>query len=279
MTQVITNSIPIIFACSTSYIPYLSVAIQSISDTVNPALQYDIYIMHNDSFDIGLAQRIQTTLKSNISIHFTNVTSLMKDFPHPLHERTHVTEESYYKLLIPRIFHHLNKVIYLDADLIVLNDLSILYNTSLDNQLIGATLEYLPGRFATYVQNTLGINRFEYINAGVLLIDCQRLYVSDFEKNCRTMLINNPNYYMLNQDVLNLACNKHVKYLDPRWNLTWNVRVPILYELKAPFIIHYTTKLKPWNTKRRLVSDYFWDTSRSCAFAKELHEIEVRQWW
>ncbi|MDO5521884.1 MAG: glycosyltransferase family 8 protein [bacterium] len=272
------DTISIIFSCSNSYIPYLSVAIQSISNTANPSLHYNIYIMHNDSFDLRRAERIQTTLAANLKIYYTNVTKWTTGFPLPLTARTHVTEESYYKLLIPRLFPHLKKVIYLDVDVVVLKDLSALYQIDLDDNLIGGVPEYLPGRFATYVQNTLGIDRYEYINAGVVLMDTERLNPSEFEINCRTLLSNNPPYYMLNQDILNIVCYHHIKYLDSRWNLGWNTRVPILYELKAPFILHYTTKSKPWNTTNRLVSDYFWETSHTCAFEDELRTIEATHW-
>ena len=63
------------------------------------------------------------------------------------------------------------KVLYLDADTLVLDDIVQLYDTPLVNQTIGAVID--PGQ--AYALKRLGIHSSDYyFNSGVMIIDIDR---------------------------------------------------------------------------------------------------------
>ena len=47
----------------------------------------------------------------------------------------HFSVEAYYRIFIPRIFKNFNKILYLDTDIIILDDIANLYNSNTNNKM------------------------------------------------------------------------------------------------------------------------------------------------
>lgn len=169
----------------------------------------------------------------------------------------HLTIQTLYRLLIPNLLpRNIKKVIYLDSDLVVEKDISILFNIQLDNYLIGAVNELF--------EPILPIIQFEsirdYFNAGVLLINLEKWRQVDFVNQCLDYAQENPEKLLLgDQDILNGVLKGEWKRIPLEWNVvrgvfeeknTYKKYYPFLNIegiLSKPSILHYTSPSKPWH--------------------------------
>lgn len=181
----------------------------------------------------------------------------------------HIKVAAYYRLLIPEILpHHLTKAIYLDSDLIVNNDLELLWNIDMGEKDILAvqTLSWKyvssPGTLVKYKE--LRIPPYsKYFNSGVLVFNLQRWRNYNISAETLAYLEKNKNYINWHdQDVLNGVLVGRWGELDPRWNQTPGIynyaswkESPFSEEvfdriLHNPYIIHFASSSKPWKDSR-----------------------------
>jgi len=149
--------------------------------------------------------------------------------------------EAYYRIFIPKLLpESINKVIYLDSDLIVLNDISNLWNISLDHHYLAA------------VEDSVGINRGRilripadhYFNSGVLVLDLNKWRANQITNRVIGYIRRYPQRILIaDQDGLNAVLHDKWKRLSPEWNC-----FATMYNAeRSPSILHYITVNKPWN--------------------------------
>jgi len=176
-----------------------------------------------------------------------------------LKECRHITLESYYRFdLIDNI--KSNKVLYLDADMIILADIKTLWENKFNKNIIFAIKD--PGG-SNKKKEKLGITlNKNYFNAGVLLIDCKKWKKENISKKAIEYMKENPEKIeYADQDGLNAVLKDTWQELNPQWNLITRLvyykYLPFLkvpnYEnedlkniIKNPKIIHYASFIKPW---------------------------------
>ncbi|MGN1408340.1 glycosyltransferase [Lactobacillus sp.] len=127
-----------------------------------------------------------------------------------------------YRLFIPQILSRKNRVIYLDADVLVNRDITELWKNKLDNNAIGAVVDsgQLAHRYVTtFVRKGFG-TRNEYFNSGVLLMNLEKIrkegdlwnrFIEYAQKDIQSDLVD--------QDALNYIFHNDVLYLDEKWNV------------------------------------------------------------
>lgn len=164
-----------------------------------------------------------------------------------------------YRLLLPDLLPEYDKVLYLDCDIIVRNNLAQLYHTTnLENNYLGAVLEASLDFQEANIRK-LGCKPGEYFNSGFLLMNLQKMredgMVNKFLDGLKVDYLEFPD-----QDVLNIQCRNKVLPLPPHYN---SIRTFYLPQYKKFFLqkysekewkevqkhgnIHYTGE-KPWNT-------------------------------
>lgn len=169
----------------------------------------------------------------------------------------HLTIQTLYRLLVANILpDYIEKVIYLDSDLIVEKNIRELYELPLDQYFIGAVNELF--------EPILPIIKFDsikdYFNAGVLLIDLKQWRKNNFFEECLDYAIHNPERLIFgDQDVLNGVLKGNWKRIPLEWNVTrefienkqryseYYPEMNIDKILADPSIIHYTSTSKPWH--------------------------------
>jgi len=246
----------ILVTLDSNYIKPLKVMLKSIFIN-NGEETFDIYLMHSsinrkeleelDSFIVTHGSRLETVNLSD---------SYFEDAPVPMH----YTKAMYYRLLAFRFLpSNLERILYLDPDILVINPLKELYNTDIDGYLYAAAYHDIitPKRI-----NRLRLNPYEieaYYNSGVLLMNLklQRELIDeheifDFVKKNRAKLI------MPDQDVLNALYSKKIKSLDEKM-YNYDARYYNYYRIKSGYewdmdcvinntvILHFCGKRKPWN--------------------------------
>lgn len=275
-----SNIIPIVFAANDKYAPYLGVTVHSLIKRASSEYFYRIYVL-TDGISESHRARIMALAKDNFSIDFIDVSKLMEQWAIPTVK--HLSKETAYRLLVDKLFSSYKKILYLDCDIIILNDISILYNINIGNYIFGASLAFLVKGFADYVEEQLKVPLDGYFNAGVLLINIEKFSSQKIGKKGLDMLAKHSmTYISQDQDVLNLLCRDNVKYIDGRWNVEWQYltgqgdlvitssRVNQKDLFKNPYIVHYTSHIKPWNHPEIQKSEYFWQEAKETVFYEEI---------
>jgi|GEM_PF-1695350 len=162
-----------------------------------------------------------------------------------------LTVAAYARILIPEILPDCDKAIYMDADALVVSDLSDLWSADLGDNLVGGVID---GFVEQEELDDAGMSRDEYINSGVLTMNlaawrregiADRIFAKARETNSR----------YLDQTVLNMVARGRVLFLDRQWNFL-SVHY-VQTERRLPKVIHYAGPAKPWRYKRVPFADVF----------------------
>ncbi|MBO5328445.1 MAG: glycosyltransferase family 8 protein [Clostridia bacterium] len=260
--------IPIFFASDANYLPYLSVALNSLKDNANKNYVYKIYILHN-----GITQKEQLPVKNfeenGFFVEFINVSEKLEEVKNGLQLRDYYTGATYYRIFIANMFPEYDKALYLDSDIIVLGDISKLYNYDLKNNLVGAVCDRVVSghhTFQSYSREVLGIEPQNYFNAGILLMNLKKFRTDGFYESFKSLLSEYKFCVAQDQDYLNVICKDKVKYLPYSWNT-----MPVGGEGKnLPNLIHYNLTLKPWHYADIPYAKHFWKYAQVSSYSNEI---------
>lgn len=171
---------------------------------------------------------------------------------------TYVSLATYYRLFIPEVLStSIEKVLYLDCDVIVNGDLCDLWNYSFanDDECIYA-LEEFPDLAFPGCRRLNYPFEYSYFNAGVLLINLTNLRKHySIDKAIDYIRTHNIKYH--DQDVLNGMLYENKIFMPLKYNimdaaLIKNAKFPKRYEnqeeaLTNPVIVHFSGPIKPWH--------------------------------
>lgn len=130
--------------------------------------------------------------------------------------------------LLPRV----NKVLQLDVDTIIADDLTELWNTDMGDNWIAACDEKL-GRYKPYGR--------KYYNAGVLLLNLKQIR-KDHADDRLVELLNTKRLQYIDQDAWNIIGQDKTVELDVRWNECFATGIT-----GNPGIVHYASYRQWWN--------------------------------
>lgn len=297
------DNIAVVFASDASYMPYLSIPITAILKQASPAYNYDICILCTEASPT-IKEKFLSLAKerTNISIRFVNVCGYMDNAlqgnKNLFFTRAHLSTATYYRLFIPQIFASYQKILYLDSDTLPLKDISLLFNTDLQDYILGAVKDpgiaqlliknqenpsFPRGKFMREIMKMRNV--FSYFQSGVLLYNIPQCLRNDFTKVNLQKLQELKKPSLADQDVLNAAWEGKVKYLPLAWNWLWNLPIkdknfsdsfPLelleeyLHAAKEPFLIHYCDSFKPWAEPHLPKADKFWQYARLSPFYEEI---------
>ncbi len=265
------NTIPITMALDDGYIYPTVVAITSIMENANKNILYQFYIMHPTKFSIENKNKL-ISLEKKYKKCKINLIDMTEDFKFKNASTSQlITTPSYYRLVLPELLPNINKIIYLDGDILVLTDLQEMYNINMENY-------YFKG-FLDITVN--GVDNFTLDNdhcicAGVMLINLDELRKDNMvNKMYKFMEENNEKLIQQDQTIINAVCYKKIGILPAKFGMfnfknikdlfhfTKNYRYKYKYsqnELKEayihPAILHYVNK--PWKRHKKYYKYKLW---------------------
>lgn len=263
------KEIPIFFSTDDNYIPYLYVAISSLIKNASTDFNYRIIVL-NTGVCLENEEKIKQNEKCGFKIEFIDISDSLESIKARFKNVYHFSVVTYYRLFIASLFPEYDKVIYLDCDLVVLGDVSELYNVDLhDNILAAAPEEFVRNtpEFRLYAERALGVNPDTYVNAGVLVMN-----LKEYRKECIedkfVELITKYDFDLLDPDqaYLNYLCADKILVLPNGWN---KEPMPIECEGKKN-IVHYALYKKPWQYDDVVDGEYFWSYAKSSPFYEKI---------
>ncbi|NJM33708.1 MAG: glycosyltransferase family 8 protein [Rhodomicrobium sp.] len=244
------DRLPIAFGVDAPYLPHLAATIASLAATA-PRANFEFIVLHG-----GLPEGPKAMVEAAAPRARFRWVEIRDDMLHGLDGHWHISRATFYRLMLPEILEpEMKRLIYLDADLIVARDIRQLWATDMENRAIAAV--YDAGIDAVPFARRWGLEPIpgSYFNAGVLLIDMERVRGEGvFRRAFEFLLANRPELGFMDQDALNHTLWRQWRLLDPVWNVQRNMilggmpnYVPDEMRLRGrPAIVHYTTEHKPW---------------------------------
>lgn len=222
----------------------------------NPNETFTIYLMHSnisqekvDELDEFIQRHGSELQVIEISDHYFEDAPLLM----------HYTKEMYYRLLASQFLpKELERILYLDPDILVLNPVKDFYNLDLDGYLYAAASHH---KVSLKEINRIRLIPYEienYYNSGVLLLnlELQREVIDPediftFVRKNRTRLI------MPDQDILNALYSTKVKSVDEMlynydarfygyYKLKTNGKCDMDFVINKTVFLHFCGKKKPW---------------------------------
>lgn len=244
------SNIHVALATDRNYLDYALVTVASLLSW-HPAGGITLYLLHEELKETDFARF--ETLQRISPFKFVPLKIEQAFFQNWPKLRWSIS--TYYRLILPSLLPELEKVLYLDCDLLVLDDISDLWATELG----GRSCAAVPVKISRESFKQLGLpDEAVYFNAGVMLFNLKKMRTQNHEKRFIHLFhelgdqIKYPD-----QDILNLAYWSDYVKLPLRWNLVTSVyRNPPLepvyseaetkYALSHPGIAHFTGTHKPW---------------------------------
>lgn len=162
----------------------------------------------------------------------------------------YISRMTFARFLIPSVLPEtVSRAVYLDADTLVLGDLSPLWNVDLDDYPTAAVLDGLDKHIRANTPGFEDVPRVKrYFNAGMLAIDVKKWRDTKLVDDAHRYLLANPKTPYSDQDALNVVCDGQWKELDSRWNFQGHLHCSVgeLPAEEMPAIVHFVTALKPW---------------------------------
>jgi len=238
-----SDLIPVVMCCDRNYAPYAAVASYSLCKHTRHDLKL-IWLV--PVADVPLIEPVLSRM-ADMSIRPMVIPVDGEHFAQ-WKQVGHNNLTSYFRLLIPDLLPE-KKAIYLDADVLVLDDLGELFATDMQGALIGGVLD--DGAYNKKFD--VLSNSETYINTGVMLMDLDGLREHDFLLECSKL--NDAHGHQtkfMDQCIINLYADNRKCLLDARWNFqalsNWTKYSDFQarFNQVKPAIVHYIGSAKPW---------------------------------
>ena len=249
------NNIHIFFASDNNFVLPLYNALSSILRNANAQDNLNFYILDKDISENNKNKIKNLEKVKPFNIEYIKINDdLFKDCP-LLKICGHISLQTYYRYIIPRVKPNLPKVLYLDCDILVKSSLLDLWNIDLKDTYCGAVQEL-------YKDSNIDARRLNvktYFNAGVLLLNNKKMIednTTDELFRVTKDLYESGNLVYQDQDVLNVVFNDNITWMSPRFNYQQNMsgdsseKIYSQTELEDAkrnvVLVHYNSGIKPW---------------------------------
>lgn len=254
-------AVHVAFAADERYLLPLSVAARSLCENFHARRPLHLHValcgpVHEDS----LARFQDTIAEFRVVLELISVPErgLLG-----LNTGLHFTPAVYARLLLPRLLPGLKKVLYLDSDLIVLENISRLFDLEMGNTALLAapdgmgSLDHPFARLPSALLERLGIpGSATMYNSGVLLMDLEKWRSEELSEHTLEFARKHPEaLHLVDQNAINLVLRGRIGELNPRWNKQfthkkirtgeWMLPTRIL-PWDPPHILHFVSEEKPW---------------------------------
>ena len=246
----------ILCATDEAFVPYCGIMLSSLFRN-NRSSRFHVYIICNGMTDTSKAKLKSLCEEYGNEISFITIDRKMTE-NFPIRDTDHVSLATYYRLFAPVILpEEVDRILYLDCDMIVNGRIDELYNCDIDNFALAGVLDEDYTSDSKYER--LGIvGSKTYFNAGVLLINLAYWRQHNVTQRCLECIDRLHEKLLLHdQDTLNVVLKNEVRLVPVKFNmqtgflhkktkLSESIRNEVVATLDNPVIIHFTGPRKPW---------------------------------
>lgn len=166
----------------------------------------------------------------------------LNEFADSVNMKSGYTPYAFMRLIIDELPINVNKMLYLDTDLIICKNIETLYDLELTDYDVAMSMDQQACKW-------LGK---KYCNSGVLLINLRRIRLNSCFSNVRHV-VNHRKMFMPDQTALNLVCKDSRLKLNNKFNeqLELHDDTIIRHYCKRFYVFPYihTVNIKPWDVE------------------------------
>ena len=265
------------YALDNSYVFPTLVAMTSLAENASKKTFYDIYVMISTGFkdeNKEILLSVEIKHKEHCKIYFIDMADKFKKAD----TNQKITTPTYYRLELPSLLPDVNRIIWMDGDTAVFEDLTELITLNMKGNYIMGFLDSLPKAIGKF-----GIKDATVLCSGVLLLDLEALRKNNMSKKFDKFISENKGKInQHDQTVINVVCQGHTARLPPkygmwdfdaemhalmhnnrqRWRLKYNKK-EFIYAYYHPAILHYVWPKPFWKRmKRTNFSNKWWDYAK-----------------
>ena len=236
------KEIPIFFSIDDGYIPCLGVAIKSIQANAKDEFNYHIYVLYTQMSEENINNIKTEFAKDNFIIDFYNI-----------------EDNAQY-----------DKALYIDSDVVLVDDIAKLYNRELGDHLLGVVrdgvVEYGPEILREYVKNFVCVPVEQYFNSGVLVMNLKEMRKAKIEERFLYLIEKyNIDTVAPDQDYLNVLCQGRTLMIPEAWD-----KMPDFCggypDINDLHLIHYNMFRKPWHYADVAYQEAFWKYAKQTSY-------------
>ena len=259
---------------SNKYVGCLAISIASILSSSLKNELFNFYVLHSDISEDN--KRKINKLKKIKKFNIEYIQMNNKDFKDIANG---VSVVSNYRIKISSIKPNLNKILFLDSDIIITESLSKLWNTDLKDNYIAACVD--PGIKMQYDYTIKYKELFpdRRFNTGLMLINLKKWRDDNIEQKLIDGMIWYSTIYDMwpDQNVMNMIFNNKILELSPIYNVCPILAQHGLYQdstmkniaFSNPKVIHFCGRPKYWEASGLNMSDIFWEYARLTPFYED----------
>ncbi|MBQ4472129.1 MAG: glycosyltransferase family 8 protein [Alphaproteobacteria bacterium] len=242
------NEVSIALITDDNYVVPTIVTIASLLKSKKFRSQYDIYV---------LGHHLTPQNKSLLEKQGATVIECEPKLPKCSAANAHVSVAALLKFDLTNIFKKLDKILYLDTDMVILRDLSAFFNMDLGSHyaavvkdMAGIKLEDCAGQ----------IGHKNYFNSGMMLLNLKKMRADKISEKLLDYKLHKDRGHFMDQDCLNAVFRENVIYVSPVYN--WMAPNQMRFDkkeirkfyhlskdlsLKNAVVVHLTNKQKAWD--------------------------------
>lgn len=225
------NNVNVLFCFDSKFWRMAAVSMESLLSKCNDTTRVKIYCM------VAPGTEGHEEIEKIVKSHKTGIGLVWREIkeeenPFQNYEFSRWSPVIFYRCIAHRIFKDIDKILYLDSDILVCRDISELFNIDISDYVLGGVRDMAPVNDKYHPQGILirnfsekYLNNGPYINSGVLLINLKK--IAEYENLLFETKV--PLYYP-DQDLLNAAFAGKIKILPLKYNLAPGVPVPTIFK-------------------------------------------------
>lgn len=265
------KTIPIFFTFDNNYVEPAAVAFYSLLDKARDGIFYEMYVLHSD-----ITEEKQRLLKKivasrgNAKLSFVNTQGFLSEFwnngSFNFQSLNSVfTVDAIVRCFGAKFFPQYDKIIYSDVDIIVVDDISEIYDIDLTDKYI-AGVKNAFAKWSDYELSHLKPEHYKmlhdkYLAGGIWVMNLKKIRDDNLESRMLEIIEDKTIEKRWNdQDIVNIACEGKVGFIplnyisypylidflrDPNFKSDYT-REELYDSIINPKIIHFAS-MKPWN--------------------------------
>lgn len=288
------DAVALFVPVSADTLAYAAVCLRSVADAASFDRRYDAVLLCSG---VGEAdkEKLRDVLhgRANFSLRFFDVDCLLDE--RMLSDLPAESRTAYMQLALPYLFAQYRRAVWLDAEIVALQDIAALYDCNLDEEdccaaaadvcFAGGLNGYSPAlreEYAAAVEKGV----YAFAEPGVLVMNCAAMRAAYTEDALLHYVRDGVPGSAERRDLLNLLCCGRIRFLEYGWNfiperegepraLACAFAPKEMYAAyraaaASPMLVHFAGSEKPWAEADSRYAHLFWRICRETPYAEVL---------
>ena len=277
-------NISISYSTDNKYIYPIIVSMISLVIHASNETFYNIYILHTPDFSENskhFLKTIEYKYPEKCSIIYLNMGNQYKN----LKLSYKLSTSTYYRLSLPDILPQIKRIIYLDGDILIFEDLKELIEFNMKGNVIMGFLDRRP-----YALKSFGFKHATVLCGGVLLMDLDGMRKYGYSQKIKDFIDKNKKRLVQHdQTIINVVMKGMISPLPPKYGIWgWKNKITAknhlkrqwpelryneteyLYALDHPAILHYAGKKPFWRINTAFEKEW-WNYARLTGYYDDIY--------